>query len=222
MRCPALVIGVLALCAGHASGQAATSTQPASQSAPFAADSEAKRWSFFASAYTYFLKESGDYVQPTFTADRGRLHLEARYNYEDLETGSAWVGVTFGGGEKLTWEVTPMVGGVFGNSTGVAPGYKGTLGWWKLGLYTEGEYLIDPGDRSANFFYSWSEFTLSPNDWFRVGVVEQRTHAYESAREVQWGLLAGFTHKKLDVVGYTFFNAVESRPVVVVAASVAW
>jgi hypothetical protein len=58
------------------------------------------------------------------TADRGWLHLETRYNYENLETGSAWVGYNFSGGEKLKWEFTPMLGGVFGNTTGVAPGYE--------------------------------------------------------------------------------------------------
>ena len=60
----------------------------------------------------YLVPDSRDYVQPTITADRDWLHLEARYNYEDLDTGSAWVGYNFGGGEKLAWEFTPMLGGV--------------------------------------------------------------------------------------------------------------
>ena len=86
---------------------------------------------------------TANYVQPTFTADRGWLHLEARYNYEALDTGSAWVGYNFSGGEKLAWEFTPMIGGVFGDTTGIAPGYKGSLSWWKLELYSEGEYVFD-------------------------------------------------------------------------------
>ena len=43
-----------------------------------------------------------------------------------------------------------------GSAKGVAPGYKGSLGWRKLELYSEGEYVFDTGDRSASFFYSWS------------------------------------------------------------------
>jgi hypothetical protein len=35
-----------------------------------------------------------------------------------LHTGSAWVGYNFSGGEKFTWEVTPMLGGVFGHTSG--------------------------------------------------------------------------------------------------------
>src|ERR1044072_1263305 len=69
-------------------------------------------WSFSASASTYVVPDFQEYVQPTFTADRGWLHLEARYNYENLETGSVWLGYNFSGGEKLAWEFTPMLGGV--------------------------------------------------------------------------------------------------------------
>ena len=136
---------------------------------------ENERWSFSASAYTYFVPDDRDYVQPTFTADRGWLHLEARYNYEAPDTGSAWVGYNFNGGEKLAWEFTPMLGGVFGETTGIAPGYKGSLSWWKLELYSEGEYVFDTGHSSDSFFYNWSELTLAPVDWFRFGLVTQRT-----------------------------------------------
>jgi hypothetical protein len=64
-------------------------------------EADEKAWSFSASAYTYFVPDDRDFVQPTFTADRGWLHLEARYNYEALDTGSAWVGYNFSGGDKL-------------------------------------------------------------------------------------------------------------------------
>jgi hypothetical protein len=36
-----------------------------------------------------------------------------------------------------------MLGGVFGKTNGIAPGYSGTLDWWKLRLYSEGEYVFD-------------------------------------------------------------------------------
>src|SRR6187549_880377 len=105
------------------------------------AQADDKAWSFSASAYTYAVPDDGSYAQPTVTADRGWLHLEARYNYEALDTGSAWVGYNFSGGEKLAWEFTPMLAGVFGRTTGVAPGYKGSLNWWKFALYSEGEHV---------------------------------------------------------------------------------
>jgi hypothetical protein len=181
------------------------------------AESQPPAWSFSVSAYTYLIPDSREYVQPTITLDRGWLHMEARYNYEDLDTGSAWLGYNFSGEGKVSWEFTPMLGGVFGNTTGIAPGYKGSLGWWKLELYSEGEYVLNTDDIEESFFYNWSELTLSPLEWFRFGLVTQRTRAYATDREVQRGLLAGFTIKQLSLTTYVF-NPDDSKPTWVFAA----
>ena len=174
-------------------------------------EADEKAWSFSVSASTYIVPDSREYVQPTVTADRGWLHLEARYNYEALDTGSAWVGYNLSGGEKLAWEFTPMLGGVFGDTTGIAPGYKGSLSWWKLELYSEGEFVFDTGTSSDSFFYNWSELTLAPVDWFRFGMVTQRTRVYETDRDVQRGLLVRFSYKKVDLSAYVF-NPDEDKP----------
>ncbi len=176
-------------------------------------------WSFSASLYAYVVPDDHEYVQPTFTADRDWLHLEARYNYENLETGSAWVGYNLGGGNELTWELTPMLGGVFGDTTGIAPGYKGSLGWWKLELYSEGEYVIDTADTSASFFYNWSEFTLAPLEWLRFGLVTQRTRLYDSDRDIQRGLLLEFAYRAARLTTCVF-NLDDSTPGLVVALSI--
>ena len=189
-----------------------TPISAATNTAPTVAEAtDQKAWSFSVSASTYIVPDSREYVQPTFTADRRWLHLEARYNYEALDTGSAWVGYNFSGGEKLAWEFTPMLGGVFGDTTGIAPGYKGSLSWWKLELYSEGEYVFDTGTSSDSFFYNWSELTLAPVDWFRFGMVTQRTRVYETDRDVQRGLLVRFSYKKVDLSAYVF-NPDEDKP----------
>jgi hypothetical protein len=130
------------------------------------AQEQEKSWSFSLAANTYIVPDDRDYVQPTFTADRDWLHLEARYNYEDLETGSLWAGYNFSGGEKLRWEFTPMFAGVFGDTTGLAPGYRASLHFWKLELYSEGEYVFDIGDSSGNFFTTGRRLPLRPSIGF--------------------------------------------------------
>ena len=211
---------MLALFAWDSFGQsAATNVSPTSNSLPPAVETQPeKSWTFSASVYTYIVPEGTDYAQPTITADRDWLHLEARYNYEALETGSVWVGYNFSGGKKLAWEFTPMLGGVFGDTTGIAPGYSGSLSWWKLSLYSEGEYVFDTRDSPGSFFYNWSELSLAPVDWFRIGMVTQRTRVYQTDREIQRGVLFGFTVKKLGLTTYVF-NPDESKPTVVVAVS---
>ena len=100
-------------------------TATAAGAAPAAsAEAGENEWSFSASAYAYIVPDDRDYVQPTVTADRGWLHLEARYNYEDFNTGSLWVGYNLSAGEKVTLEFTPMLGAVVGDTDGVAPGLQ--------------------------------------------------------------------------------------------------
>jgi hypothetical protein len=215
----AAVIAAVAFATGTALGQAiATGNGEAAPTTapPTVLEDTARRWrgrsgdlapgewSFSAAAYVYVVPGDRDYVQPTFTADRKWLHLEARYNYEDLDTGSAWVGYNFSLGEKLAFQGTLMLGGVFGNTTGIAPGYKASLGYRRFALYSEGEYVFDTGDSSGSFFYSWTELTYSPVDWFRVGLVAQRTQAYKTAVDIQSGLLLGFTYKRVDLAAYVF------------------
>jgi hypothetical protein len=209
----------MVLCAFCASGQTTTNAPVATNSPPPAIEEGAKKWSFSASAYTYLVPDSRDYVQPTITADRNWLHLEARYNYEALDTGSAWVGYNFSGGKKFAWAVTPMLGGVFGDTTGIAPGYTGSLGWWKLGLYSEGEYVFNTRDSSASFFYNWSELTVAPVDWLKLGMVTQRTRLYQTDRDIQRGLLVGLSYKQVSFTTYVF-NPDESKPTVVLAVGV--
>jgi len=161
-----------------------------------------KDWVFSVSIYTYLAPNDQNYVQPTITADRDWLHLEARYNYEDLVTGSLWVGYNWSIGNELRLSVTPMLGGVLGRTTGIAPGAEVTLDWWKLELYAEGEYVFDTDDSSGSFLYTWSELSLSPVDWFRVGLVSQRTQAYHTDVDLQRGFLAGLAYKRVALRGY--------------------
>ena len=209
---------------GSALGQAATD-QPATATTnitPAAAEQPAgPAWAFSASAYIYFPPDSQNYVQPTIRADRSWLHLEARYNYEALDTGSAWVGYNFSVGENLKLDFTPMVGAVFGKTNGYAPGYEFTLSWRKLQLYSEGEYVFDTGDSSSDFFYTWSELTLAPVDWFRFGAVVQRTKVYQTDFDIQRGLLVRFSYKKVDLSAYVF-NPDADKPTYVLAVNVSF
>ena len=217
----ALMALVLFLAAQIANAQSSDPTQnsAANETAAPANDEEASEWSFSTSATTYVLPDEGNYVQPTFTADRGWLHLEARFNYENLETGSVWAGYNFSGGEKVEWEITPMVGGVFGETKGIAPGYKASLSWRKLELYSEGEYLFDTESMSDSFFYNWSEVTLSPKEWFRFGLVTQRTRAYASDRTIERGLLTGFSIRNVDLTGHLLFPR-DSKPTFIISAGI--
>jgi hypothetical protein len=105
----------------------------------------------------------------------------------------------------VSFEFTPMLGGVFGDTNGVAPGFRTSLSWRKLAFYSESEYVYVPEDHSANFFYTWSELSYAPVEWFRFGLVGQRTRAYQTDLDIQRGPLLGFTYRRLTLGAY-FFN----------------
>jgi len=211
-----IAVALLAEAAGGQIISHALATDPATNSPSVLEPAADRAWSFSVSASGYLVPGARDYVQPTFSADRDWLHLEARYNYEALDTGSVWVGYNFSCGDKLSLEFTPMLGGVLGDTTGIAPGYEFTLGYWKLQLYSEGEYVCDTHDSSGSFFYTWSELSLAPVDWFRFGLVAQRTKAYQTDLDIQRGFLVGFTYRKMDFTTYVF-NADQGKPTVVLA-----
>jgi hypothetical protein len=161
-------------------------------------------WEFSTSLYGYDTADSKDYVNLNFTADRGRLHLEARYNYEAIDTTSVWAGANFSAGTSWVFDSTVMLGAVFGDLEGVAPGYRISLEHTWFGLASEGEYFFDTEDSEGNYFYTWTEVAGSPTEWFRAGLAVQRTRAYETDVDVQRGVFVGFTVKSFDAAAYVF------------------
>ena len=202
-------------------GAAVGAAQTGAPSETTAATAESPAWEFNASVYGYFPPEDTDYGQPTVAADRGALHLETRYNYEGIDTGSAWVGWNVGVGEKLRLDATLMAGGVFGKTKGVAPGYELTISWGAFELYSEGEYVVDVEDSDNNFLYSWNQLSYSPLDWLSVGLVSQRTRTYQTSLDVQRGFLVGLTKENLSLTVYVF-NPGWETPTVVTSVAVSF
>jgi hypothetical protein len=155
-----------------------------------AREAEAPQWNFSVAGNAYLFPGEGDFVLGIATADRGTLHLEARYNYEDQDTGSLWAGWNWSTGEKVELEITPMLGAVLGDTDGIAPGFELSLVWKRLDYYLESEILFDLNDSDDNFVYSWSELGVSPWDWLRAGLVGQRTRTYETGLDIQRGVFA--------------------------------
>jgi len=143
---------------------------------------------------------------PIFIADKGSLHLEARYNYENLKTFSGWIGYNFSGGEQFEYFITLMVGAAVGRTDGIAPGLEFTLSYAGFELYSESEYLFDFESEEDNFFYSWTDLTYSPTDWFWFGISGQRTKLYDTDVEIDRGLILGAAYKDFEITGY-FYDA---------------
>lgn len=169
------------------------------------ASTDAPSWDLSTSFYFYYLPDKDFFGMPIFYADHDRLHLEARYNYEDFRSLSFFAGRTFGIGEGVHLDVIPMLGGVVGNTSGIIPALEMDLVYRNLELYTEAEYVFDLQDSQWNFFYNWAEVSYYPLDWLQLGITSQQTREKETDWLVEYGLLGGFTYTDYSAVVY-FFN----------------
>lgn len=212
------LILVFLLCAVRCAAQTGTSTdaKPGPETKPKPeTQATSPAWNFNASIAGYIVPNDQSYGQPTVMADRNWLHLEARYNDEAWETGSIWVGYDFSWGKKLTLDLTPMFGGVFGKLNGVAPGYELTLSYGKHWmLYSSGEFVIDTDNHLGNFYYSWNEASYSLKNGLRFGAAAQRTRVYVTPVGVQRGPLVGYARGKWQFTTYVFIPGASAPTVV--------
>jgi len=179
-----------------------------------ASPAEKPSWEFAITAYPTDVRGGENYTSAIAVADRGPLHLEARYNYESVGARSAFVGWTFSGGEAITWELTPLLGGAWGTTQAFVPALEASVAWKKLDFYIEAEYVSDSHQRSNSYFYAWSELGVRPVEWLRVGIAGQRTTTYDNNRNFQRGPFAQVTWGPVTIGGY-WFNPGSSEQVFV-------
>jgi hypothetical protein len=171
------------------------------------------------SASYYALPHEPDFTVGVGAINWNALRLEARYNYEAPDTGSLFAGWKFkGGGEELSWEVTPIIGTLVGQGGTVIPGAEISVAYKSFDIYTEAEYVADRNNHDENYFYAWSELGWRPVSWLRVGIVGQRTRIVHTDRDLQRGLFAQVTAGPLTVGAYAFNPDAGSRYTVISAA----
>jgi hypothetical protein len=209
---------VLGACFGFApaSVQGAPAAQAAAPLAPAppaeaGAEPAEDTWATAVAFYQFDPPDADAYQTGVVRADRGALHLEARYQYEALDSASFFVGRRFSFGGDVAAELVPMIGVVGGDIDGIAPGFSADLTWKDLGWYVESEYLVDLDESDDSFLYTWSELTYAATDWFSFGLVGQRTRLREQELEVDRGLLLEFAHEALSLSVY-FFNPDQDDP----------
>jgi hypothetical protein len=68
--------------------------------------------------------------------------------------------------------------------------------------------VIDVDNHDDRFLYNWSEVSVWATDWLRAGLVTQRTRTFlvpqHSERDIQRGLLAGVSIRKVEGTFYLF------------------
>jgi hypothetical protein len=197
-----LLLAGLSACAAVQERPAPAPEAPAAP-AP-AEEAPADAWELSVDAFYSDPPGSEGHATAVVKADRGPVHLETRYGYEDLDTLSLFAGWNFSTGETVTADVTPMIGVVGGDTDGVAPGLEAEIAWDRLAWYVEAEYLFDNHDSADDYFYSWSTLTWGFTDWLRAGLVAERTKLVDTDLELQRGLAIEISRGPLGVSLYAY------------------
>jgi hypothetical protein len=161
-------------------------------------------WSLSLDTYWVEPPDDSGYLIGILYADRGQLHLEARYAYEDRDTASVFAGWRMPWEGTVSGSVTPMIGVAFGETDGVVPALSLEVGWGSFAFTSELEYLIGTSSESEDFFYSWSELTWSPSARFTLGLVGQRTNVFDQELEIDRGFLVGLGLGPAWLTAYVF------------------
>lgn len=192
----------------------------ASASAAESGDAAAPETTFAASALYYAMRDQPDFTVGVASLNHGSFRLEARYNYEAHDAASVFVGWKLAGGDAVTFELTPIVGALFGSARGFVPGFEASIAYGSLDAYIEAEYVRDLEQASASYFYAWSELGWTPAQWLRVGLVGQRTRVVNNSRDLQRGAFLQLRGGKDATLGIYAFNPDSAERYIVISLGV--
>ena len=182
-------------------------------------DSLENKWSGLASAYYYIIP--GEKEPPTITAcaDYKKLHVETRFNYEDINSASVFAGYNWEHDGKVSITATPMIGFAFGRTNAMLPGLEFNADYKRINLYSENEYLINFKGRASCFFYSWTQLNVETIKNLKLGFAAQSLRWYKTKFDIQRGPYAEYAAGIFNFDTY-YFNPFTGYDFVVIAATV--
>jgi hypothetical protein len=132
-------------------------------------------------------------------------YAEARYNYEDAETFSLYLGRAFTGETNtLNYSVVPMLGASMGRWQGISTGLNINIDLNNFFFSSQAQYSRSTSGYGDHFVYDWSEIGYQSLKWLYAGLSVQHTHGRYIGHDVQPGFMIGFTFNRFTIPVYTF------------------
>jgi len=143
----------------------------------------------------------------------GNWYVEARYNYEEMNTASLYVGKTFEHETLMSYcSITPIAGIVAGTFKGGAIGANVELDYRRIIFSSQSQYTFSIENRTTNFVYSWSDLSYRIKRWLSAGVSLQQTNIYSYTGTFEKGVLITLQYNKsLSFPVYMFNPSTNAR-----------
>jgi hypothetical protein len=129
---------------------------------------------------------------------------EARYNFDELNTFSMYAGRKFTGRGSLSWEATPMVGGLLGQMTGGSVGVNVGMDYKKMFFASQSQYSFSVENNTDRYFYNWTELGYNATKWLYAGLALQQTNIYKAIGQLEPGCMIGFSVRNWTIPLYAF------------------
>jgi len=131
-------------------------------------------------------------------------YLEARYNYEDHRTVSLYFGKAFSFGKKAEWEIIPMIGGVYGKTIGISPGFNFQFEYKRFSTFAQCQYTIDLKNINNSFLWDWTGFNINISKHFVLGAAVQVFQPNTGEPFYNAGPMISFHHQSFSIEAYAY------------------
>lgn len=162
-------------------------------------------WSFSAEGDQYIFPEDADILTLIAAANKDKLHLEARYNYESRNTASLWGGINFSFGKNVRFVLTPMAGIVFGQMNGMSPGLEADISYKSLFFNSQTEWVFDFKNSEENFVYTFLQLGVGVTENLSLGLTAQRSRLILESTDIQRGFFGEYSFWKM-TAGLSYFQ----------------
>lgn len=136
---------------------------------------------------------------------------EARYNFDQMNTFSLYAGKRFSGGNSVSWQATPLIGGLMGQMTGGSLGMHFGMDYRNIFFSSQSQYSFSLENRTDKYFFNWSEIGLEATRWLYAGLAVQQTNVYQTQGKLEPGCMIGFSIKNWTIPVYAFNTTDDER-----------
>ena len=152
--------------------------------------------------YNYIRQpEESSFVPMMHFQAKNNWYAELRYNYEDAQTASLFVGKNFSGGNDFEYSVIPMIGYSVGKFTGLSFATTTEATWNRFFIWGQTQYSAGSKKSIPDFFFNWSELGYNISGNFFGGLAMQYT-VQEGEQYFDPGFVAGVNWKNISVPFY--------------------
>ncbi|MEJ7767598.1 MAG: hypothetical protein WKF89_07285, partial [Chitinophagaceae bacterium] len=130
--------------------------------------------------YCFVRNDSYTFMPIVHFRNKNNWYAEARYNYEDTQTFSLFLGKTYSKNAGLTYSITPLVGASVGNFQAVSVGLNLDMGLNNFYFSSQSQYSFSTSVYEHSFLYNWSEIGFQPLPWFYTGLSIQQTRLHKT------------------------------------------